>query len=242
MEIGFPGLPPVTAYRFSFNPAVEACRSGWVAPVETPPPGASLESAGISLKPYALPVSMPVLHELAPVAPTVAGNPRGRTRFRVASGKWPRGLRLDPDTGVISGVPLDAANFVDGFIAMTVDGYSGESQVPYSVHFHPVFLKLYVNSRGGDHLFNRPVGTPLPAGLHYFIDDGAGGHGKLAPSVVATFSAEGHLPAGVTLSPTGALQGTPTTAGSGGFKVHVDIVFQQDFAVRQTLNMSYQIY
>ncbi len=123
--------------------------------------------------------------------------------WSLASGSLPAGLTLDPSTGSLSGTPA-AAPGAYPFTARVTDSASQSATKSLSVS---VADPLSVTTS------SLPGGTVGQAYSHAVA--AAGGKSPYSWSV-----SSGSLPPGLTLDPaTGAVSGTPTSAGSFGFTV-----------------------
>jgi len=117
-----------------------------------------------------------------------------------ATGSLPPGLTLS-STGVLSGTPTNAGSY--GFAVTATDALGATGSQSFTVVINPA-VSLTTTTLA--------AWTANFAGYSQTIRS-TGGTGPL------TFSAVGSLPAGVSLSSTGVLAGTPTTAGSYTFTV-----------------------
>jgi hypothetical protein len=125
--------------------------------------------------------------------------------FAVSAGTLPRGTKVDSNTGQIFGAPLDLATYQ--FVLTAQDSFSPVETVSQQITITvtPPFLTV-PNSIPSKMLLNRPF-----TGRVYAI----GG----VPPYKLTLG--GTLPPGITFDPvTGAVAGTPTTAGSYTFGVN----------------------
>jgi hypothetical protein len=119
----------------------------------------------------------------------------GSYTFEQTDGTLPPGLNLGSD-GVVSGTPTTAGSYT--FTITATDGLAGTASQTYTVVVNPQVtfttpsLAAWTVNTGG---YNQVIGT-------------SGGTGSI------TFIETGALPAGLTLSSTGVLSGTPTAAGS----------------------------
>lgn len=123
--------------------------------------------------------------------------------WSLVSGVLPGGLGLSP-TGTISGTPTLAGLYT--FVVEVEAGYGSPVQGTFTLEVVNPVVAVTTSS--------LPVGT---WGVAYAATlTATGGDGTYAWSVVA-----GALPTGVTLSPTGALSGTPGEPGSFSFTLQV---------------------
>ncbi|HUB66305.1 MAG TPA: putative Ig domain-containing protein [Candidatus Methylacidiphilales bacterium] len=125
--------------------------------------------------------------------------------WSIASGSLPAGLSLSSG-GVISGTPTVAGTF--SFTAQVTDSNSMSATATFSLTIYPQGTPIIATS------------SPLPQGTA-----GAAYNQTLTASggtTPYTWSiASGSLPAGLSLSSTGVISGTPTTAGTANFTVQV---------------------
>ena len=125
----------------------------------------------------------------------------GSYTFAVSSGTLPAGLSLS-GTGLLAGTPSAAGSA--SFTIMATDGSGVTASRPYTVTINPA---IAVNP-------SVLAGATVAAAYSQMIA-ATGGSGTFTYSVSA-----GSLPAGLALNAsTGALTGTPTTAGSSGFTI-----------------------
>ncbi len=129
--------------------------------------------------------------------------------FTIASGSLPGGLTLNPSTGMISGTPTTAGPF--SFSVLVTDSTSGGALT-------------YTTAGCGIAIAPRPLiaacvaQTTGQVGVAYSSSITA--NGGTAPYTFAV--ASGALPGGLSLNAnTGAITGTPTTAGPFAFSVLV---------------------
>ena len=125
--------------------------------------------------------------------------------FSITSGSLPAGLTLNPSSGAITGTPSAAGTF--NFTAQVVDSRNnsaGTKTSNCSITITPAPLSVACATSTGK------VGTPYSSA---FVASGG-----TAPYTYAITA--GALPAGLTLNAgTGALTGTPTSAGTFNFTV-----------------------
>ncbi|HEX7339127.1 MAG TPA: putative Ig domain-containing protein [Rhodanobacteraceae bacterium] len=148
------------------------------------------------------PVTLPTPTDGVPYSQTLSAT--GGTEpysYSIASGALPLGLALSGDT--ITGTPSTAANYTVGIKVTdstgtsTIKSYSGTIPQP-----HPA------------------ITTSLPdpvRGVYY--SQQLQTSGGLAPFQYSFDSGSGPLPAGLTLSPSGLISGTPTASGSSTFRI-----------------------
>lgn len=128
--------------------------------------------------------------------------------FSVSSGALPAGLSLDPTTGSISGTP--SATGTTAFTLQVAD-----SATPQATATQP--LAIIVGSPTRPPVVTTARLPDAVAGASYAAQlDAAGGAPPYTWSIAA-----GALPSGVTLRPSGALEGVPAAAGVSTFTVRV---------------------
>jgi hypothetical protein len=126
-------------------------------------------------------------------------------RLEVRSGNLPPGLsirRIDLDTHVVEGVATEAGIFSAWIHLLDCDNHSAETLFTFDVW--PRRWGIATQS-----LKPAAVGSAYSAAL-----EGSG-----LPSDVTWEVTSGALPAGLTLSPSGTISGTPTATGSSTFTV-----------------------
>jgi hypothetical protein len=145
------------------------------------------------------------------------GEDFGCATFHVTAGTFPPGLSINQDEGTITGTPTEAGTF--GFY-LTVHYqknpgcYKLSSDDRFIIQINPGVPKLTIGPE------SAPVGT---VGSPYSLQMTA----NLSDAKTWSISA-GALPAGVSLnSSTGAISGTPTSAGSSNFTVQATIDSQR---------------
>ena len=116
--------------------------------------------------------------------------------YAVTKGELPAGITLNASTGVISGVPTAAAGNYTFEVTATVDGYISKTAA-YTVKVAEAFA-LSENS--------GKVGEEFYATVDTTVINEDNGYASVA------YTATG-LPAGLTVSETGVIEGTPTEAG-----------------------------
>ncbi|MCZ2151534.1 MAG: putative Ig domain-containing protein [Bryobacterales bacterium] len=170
----------------------------------------------------------------SPLPPATAGAPYSfimksnaraalQLAWSVVEGALPAGLALNADTGEISGVPEEPA---DPGTATAAAKSSRSASVPVDFTFRiqvaatdrnpfrKQFALTVLPAQGG---FRIITPSPLPdATKDHPVHLQIAAAGGKAPY---SFALQGTLPAGVTFSPTGVLDGTPTALGSSGFTV-----------------------
>ena len=135
---------------------------------------------------------------------TATGGAGGPYTFAVSTGALPAGLTLSPE-GALGGTPTTPGTFSFTIAATDAAGNSGSQ--PYTLVVQAASLPITV----------LPATLPgAVVGVAYAqMLTATGGAGAPYTFVVST----GALPAGLTLSPEGALGGTPTTAGAFSFTI-----------------------
>lgn len=136
--------------------------------------------------------------------------------FSLASGQLPPGLTLDPSTGTLSGTPTTTGTYA--FSVKVADFLVGTVGPP-------VTIRVLATPR-------LTAASPSPAVLgspYRYVFTAAG---TPAPRFEVD---SGVLPAGLTLSATGVLQGTPTESGTSGFTVRA--VNEAGFATSDSIEL-----
>jgi hypothetical protein len=159
-------------------------------------------NAALSLNPPTLPNGT-VGTAYDPTLVTTGGN--GTYTYGITSGSLPAGLALNASTGALTGTPTAAAT--SDFTVTVTDGLGATASRAYSVEVAPAALTLESTNLG-----NGVVGNPYNQAIVV--------SGGVAPYAFSISS--GQLPTGVSLNPaTGALSGTPITAGTYSFTIRV---------------------
>ncbi len=127
--------------------------------------------------------------------------------YSITAGSLPTGLSLNPTTGAITGTPTAIGSFT--FTAQVVDSRgtaAGTTTASCTIVISPPPIMLVCPTGTGQ------VGVPYSSALV--------ATGGVSPYTFSIIS--GALPAGLTLNPsTGAITGTPTTAGTFNFTAQV---------------------
>jgi hypothetical protein len=124
--------------------------------------------------------------------------------FSIVSGSLPPGLTLNPSTGAITGTPTTAGTY--NYTARVTDSTGAHVDAACSITVAPPQLTLSCASGSAQ------VGVPYSSALV-----ATGGVPPYTFSIVS-----GSLPPGLTLNPsTGAITGTPTTAGIYSYTARV---------------------
>ena len=135
----------------------------------------------------------------------IAGGGAPPYTFSITAGALPPGLTLNTTTGAITGTPTSAGTFT--FTAQVVDtrgNAAGTTTSSCSIHTTPPTIAVQCATSTGT------VGAPYSSA---FV--ASGGTAPYSYAITA-----GALPGGLTLNPsTGAITGTPTTAGTFNFTV-----------------------
>ncbi|HTW61905.1 MAG TPA: putative Ig domain-containing protein [Terracidiphilus sp.] len=128
----------------------------------------------------------------------------GTLTYKVTSGSLPAGLTLS-SAGAISGTPTTAGT--NNFAVTASDAYGDSQNESLSIVINSTALKVSTSS--------LPAGVAGSAYSQTLSATGGSGTGYTWTKTA------GSLPTGVTLSSTGAITGTPTTAGTFSFTVQV---------------------
>ncbi len=124
--------------------------------------------------------------------------------FSITGGSLPPGLTLNTSTGAITGTPTTAGTY--SFTAQVVDSQSNTVTTNFGIVVSPTTLTL-----------SGPTGTGQVGVLY---SSALKANGGVAPYTFSIIS--GSLPPGLTLNTsTGAITGTPTTAGTYNFTAQV---------------------
>jgi len=130
----------------------------------------------------------------------------GTYTFSMVSGSLPAGLTLSTTTGLISGTPTAAGTST--FTSKVVDSKGNSDTQSCTIVVAPSALTMSCGSCGSG---KGTAGTAYSANM-----SATGGTAPYTYSLVS-----GTLPPGLTLSGTGAISGTPTTAGTYQFATKV---------------------
>lgn len=122
--------------------------------------------------------------------------------YAVTSGALPAGLSLSGTTGVISGTPTAGGTFNPTITATDANGFTGTRAYSLSVNAATISLSPAT-------LANATIGTAYNQAV-----TASGGIPAYTYAVTA-----GALPAGLTLTSTGVLSGTPTAGGTFNFTI-----------------------
>ncbi|QSQ28505.1 putative Ig domain-containing protein [Pyxidicoccus parkwayensis] len=133
-------------------------------------------------------------------ASLLASGGKGQLTWSIASGSLPMGLDLT-STGSISGIPTSGTSSFTARVT-DVNGRFAERSFTLTVYLPP----LVTTTSLPDAVKSQPYSTTLTA---------TNGRAPL------TWSFTGSLPAGLSLSSSGILSGTPTSTGSSSFSVTV---------------------
>ncbi len=160
----------------------------------------TIAPAPITLNPPSLPGATVGTSYLQTVAATGG---TGSYSFTVSAGTLPAGLTLSPSSGVISGTPTAAG--VVSFTIRATDGSGGTGLRAYTITIASAPIAVSPVS-----LLGGTVGVAYSQ-----VVSATGGIGGFTYSVSA-----GALPAGLSLNAaTGAIAGTPTSAGPSSFTI-----------------------
>ena len=173
-----------------------------------------VDSAGHSvIDKCAIKVAQHVVINCLPQVKAVVGQPYSGTfpvhggvaplTFSIISGSLPPGLKLDPSTGIVSGIPTTSGRF--NYTVQVEDSLGAIATRNCGITITQGVSLLCASSTG-------EVGVAYSSKLI-----AAGGKPPYTFSI-----ATGSLPPGLTLNPTtGAITGTPTTAGTFNFTAQV---------------------
>jgi len=188
-----PAPTPTPAPQKTPTPSPKPAPSPTPAPTPTPTPPLTITTT-----------SLPNGHVGVAYSQTLAASGgSGTYTWSISAGSLAPGLSLAAATGVISGTPTTAG--ISNFTAQVADGITAVTQT-LSVHIWLLPLTITTTS-----LLNGHVGVVYSQTLAV-----SGGSGIYTWSISA-----GLLPAGLSLAATGVIFGTPTTAGTSNFTVHV---------------------
>ena len=177
---------------------------------DTPNPGAPYTGAitltVIPAKPLSLAYPTPItafVGSLQAINPALA-NLTGTPTYTLASGALPSGMILNPNTGVISGIPTGPAGAYSATIQLSQTGAQAQTTT----------AALTINVVGGSAslqlIYPDLLNVPAGSGPYSLVPSTTGFTGPITFSLV-----DGSLPPGLSLDPvTGIISGTPTTATS----------------------------
>ncbi|QJD86294.1 putative Ig domain-containing protein [Cohnella herbarum] len=198
---GSVGMIPVPAFPY---PPISIYTNYTLGAAGTPPTVSFTAAPEMTMEPY-LPggrVGDPYRVHLKPAGgyPFTAEqqklNGHGDYKLSIVSGKLPKGLALDPITGVIEGTPL-APNADEEVVLRMTDSENYSKDFTFKI---PIIQTATSRIQIGQFV-NQPYSYPL------------GVKGGTAPFSWTLES--GQLPPGISLNPaTGILSGTPTTVGT----------------------------
>ena len=188
------GLLPATLYRYRLQACNTAGCSGFTDPV------AVSTFAKLAINPVAPPPEVVGDSVASIVLLTTGGN--GAVTFAIVAGAPPPGVALSP-AGVISGTPTGTGTFNITVGATSADGQTATLSLTLVVR-----AQLVITTTA---LPNAVRGLPYNAGLN------ATG----ADSAYTWFVDAGSLPAGLSLSNTGIISGTPATEQLARFTARV---------------------
>jgi len=190
------GTPAVTG-TFSFT--VQATDANWPANQATA--ALSLTIAAPRLSVNVPPAPMGRVGLSYQLTPTVSGQ-TGSIAWSIASGALPSGTALDPSSGIVAGTPTMWGTSTAAIQARdSSSGSVASGTVTITIAPTPIVITASTPLASGT--VNAAYSTTLTAN---------GGTGAVTWSI-----AGGALPAGLTLSTTGVISGTPTTAGTATF-------------------------
>ena len=155
-----------------------------------------------------------------------AGGGSGTYGWSIVSGALPAGLTLDSTTGTISGTPTaaGAATFTARAADLADPVNVGDRTFSVTIAPAPLPPVLVTTTAVPGGTESKAYTTTLQA---------TGGTGAYAWSV-----ASGTLPAGLTLSASGTLAGTPSTAGTFAFTVRASDAADATMSAQQPLTMT----
>jgi autotransporter-associated beta strand protein len=181
--------------------------SGQTATFSTSTTGQVTVTVGSGMASLSITTASPLLGGQAGVSYSATLEATGGTTpytWSVASGSLPGGLTLSP-AGAVSGTPTAAGTFT--FTAQVTDHAAATASKAFTVTIAAAALSITTASP----LPSGQVGVSYSATL-----EATGGTTPYTWSV-----ASGSLPGGLTLSPAGAVSGTPTAAGTFAFTAQV---------------------
>jgi hypothetical protein len=149
----------------------------------------------------------------------VASGGAGGYKYAVTAGALPAGLTLNTLTGALTGTPTAAGT--SNFTVTATDTTGNTGSQAYTLVVNPAITITTASLPDG--VVNTPYGQQINA---------TGGTGGLTYTL-----SSGTLPAGLTLSATGAITGTPTAAGSSTFTVKATDTLNASTTKQFTLNI-----
>ena len=149
----------------------------------------------------------------------------GALTVSISSGSLPPGLSINPTTGVLSGTPTTPGNYV--FTVQVTDSLTPPAVATQAYTLHIAAPLVITAPRGADGVVNAPYSLGLTA---------TGGTGNDMWTV-----ASGSLPAGLSLSATGAISGTPTQVSLSGNTVTLHVQDSGNPAQTATVTITIRI-
>ncbi len=140
-------------------------------------------------------------------------------QFRIIAGGLPPGLNISTDSGTVTGTPTQVGAF--DFYVEVQSGSGAVSQVPFTI---TITVKFAIDS------------SPLPEAA---INQPYSHQLKVTGGTATSWTkVSGELPAGLTLSSTGLIAGTPTAAGDFPFRVQANGASPLTDSTNVTLHVS----